>query len=101
MRDHKATNAPVSRVKAAVATSTHGTVAVVTITGLVDEHFTGLGAFPPTITSVVINATAITRMTSFGVRQWLKGIGAIPKSLTGFYLLGCPTFFIDQLNMVL
>ena len=40
-------------------------------------------------------------MTSFGVRQWLKGMDALPKTITDLYLLGCPTFFVDQLNMVL
>src|SRR5262249_40784792 len=38
---------------------------------------------------------------SFGVRQWLKGMDALPKSINDLYLLGCPTFFVDQLNMVL
>ena len=40
-------------------------------------------------------------MTSFGVRQWLKAMDALPKTITELYLLGCPTFFVDQLNMVL
>jgi len=41
------------------------------------------------------------RMTSFGVRQWLRAMEELPKSITDLYLLGCPTFFVDQLNMVL
>jgi hypothetical protein len=40
-------------------------------------------------------------MTSFGVRQWLKAMDALPKAISDLYLLGCPTFFVDQLNMVL
>src|SRR6185503_17072518 len=51
--------------------------------------------------TLVINVAEITRMTSFGVRQWLKGMDALPKTVTDLYLLGCPTFFVDQLNMVL
>ena len=43
----------------------------------------------------------MARMTSFGVRQWLKAMDALPKTVTDLYLFGCPTFFVDQLNMVL
>src|SRR6185436_1459141 len=43
----------------------------------------------------------ITRMTSFGVRQWLNAIDSLPKTFTEVLLLACPTFFVDQLNMVL
>jgi serine/threonine protein kinase len=50
---------------------------------------------------VVIDVARMTRMTSFGVRQWLKAMDALPKSIADLYLLGCPTFFVDQLNMVL
>ncbi|MDQ3364384.1 MAG: serine/threonine protein kinase [Myxococcota bacterium] len=70
------------------------------VSGLVDERFLGFGDIGPKKT-LVINVSGMTRMTSFGVRQWLKGMDALPKSMTGLYLLGCPTFFVDQLNMVL
>src|SRR5207302_1630184 len=53
------------------------------------------------IKTAVINVSGMTRMTSFGVRQWLKGMDALPKTIQDLYLLGCPTFFVDQLNMVL
>ncbi|HEY5935924.1 MAG TPA: serine/threonine-protein kinase, partial [Kofleriaceae bacterium] len=79
---------------------TAGDAALVSVSGLVDERFLGFGDLSQQKT-VVINVSGMIRMTSFGVRQWLKAMDALPKSITDLYLLGCPTFFVDQLNMVL
>ncbi|HMG24504.1 MAG TPA: serine/threonine-protein kinase, partial [Kofleriaceae bacterium] len=79
---------------------TAGDAALVSVSGLVDERFLGFGDIG-TVKTAVINVSGMTRMTSFGVRQWLKAMDALPKSITDLYLLGCPTFFVDQLNMVL
>src|SRR5438445_331785 len=100
-RDPKPTNSPATRPKAGVDLMTAGDVAVVSVVGLVDENFTGFGSLGTGVKTVVINVTGMTRMTSFGVRQWLKGMDALPKTVADLYLLGCPTFFVDQLNMVL
>src|SRR4249920_2794418 len=100
-RDPKLTANPVARPKAGVDAITQGDVALVNVVGLVDEHFHGFGSFQEGVKSVVINVSGMTRMTSFGVRQWLKGMDALPKGIADLYLLGCPTFFVDQLNMVL
>ncbi|HSR99240.1 MAG TPA: hypothetical protein VLM79_19445, partial [Kofleriaceae bacterium] len=77
-----------------------GDASLVSISGLVDERFLGFGDVGSAKT-LVINVSGMTRMTSFGVRQWLKAMDALPKSISDLYLLGCPTFFVDQLNMVL
>jgi serine/threonine protein kinase len=102
MRDVKPTVTPATRAKAkaAVELMAVGEVALVSVVGLVDEHFTGFGDVGG-MKTVVINVAGMTRMTSFGVRQWLKGMDALPKSIPDLYLLGCPPFFVDQLNMVL
>src|SRR6478609_6716938 len=100
-RETKPTVNPITRPKAGVDVVTTGEVALVGVSGLVDEHFNGFGTFGEGVKTVVINTSAMTRMTSFGVRQWLKGMDALPKSISDLYLLGCPTFFVDQLNMVL
>jgi serine/threonine protein kinase len=97
---HPTTNPP-NRPKAGVDVTTSGEVALVSVSGLVDEHFAGFGSFGEGVKMVVINVSGMTRMTSFGVRQWLKGMDALPKTIGDLYLLGCPTFFVDQLNMVL
>ena len=72
---------------------------MVSVSGLVDERFQGLGDVAGA-KSLVVDISRMTRMTSFGVRQWLKAMSALPKAIP-IYLVGCPTFFVDQLNMVL
>ena len=91
---------PTARSSAAVDLVTAGDAALVSVSGLVDERFLGFGDVG-TVKTAIINVSGMTRMTSFGVRQWLKAMDALPKSITDLYLLGCPTFFVDQLNMVL
>lgn len=100
-RDPKPTGNPITRPKATVEVITVGDAALVSVAGLVDEHFGGFGNLGDAVKTAVINVSGMTRMTSFGVRQWLKGMDALPKSISDLYLLGCPTFFVDQLNMVL
>src|SRR5688572_20437344 len=89
-----------ARPTAAVDQVTAADAALVSISGLVDERFLGFGDVG-TVKTVIINVSGMTRMTSFGVRQWLKAMDALPKTITDLYMLGCPTFFVDQLNMVL
>src|SRR5512140_24822 len=91
---------PPARSAAAVEQVTAGDATLVSVSGLVDERFLGFGDVGA-MKTVVINVSGMTRMTSFGVRQWLKAMDALPKTITDLYLLGCPTFFVDQLNMVL
>src|SRR5690348_14159602 len=98
-RDPKLTSNPMARPKAGVEVMTAGEVALVNVSGLVDEHFTGFGSIGPSTKALIINVAGMTRMTSFGVRQWLKAMDAIPKTVTEQFMLGCPTFFVDQLNM--
>jgi eukaryotic-like serine/threonine-protein kinase len=100
-RETKPTLDPPNRPKVGVDLKVQGDVGVVSVTGLVDENFQGFGSIMSTVKSLVIEVSRMTRMTSFGVRQWLKSMDALPKSISDLYLLGCPTFFVDQLNMVL
>src|SRR3954447_15331476 len=96
-----ATRPPMSAARAAMIDVVRaGDATLVNVSGLVDERFTGFGDVGAART-VVLNVSGMTRMTSFGVRQWLKAMDALPRSITDLYLLGCPTFFVDQLNMVL
>jgi eukaryotic-like serine/threonine-protein kinase len=100
-REAKTTAQMPHRPKAGVDLKSTGEAGLVHVTGLVDEHFVNFGVIAPTIKTLVIDVSGMTRMTSFGVRQWLKAMDAVPKSASDVYLLGCPTFFVDQLNMVL
>ena len=97
----KSTNPPVAtRPEATVEFVGSDDLTLLNVTGLVDERFKGFGPVNASKT-VVINVAGITRMTSFGVRQWLKAIDSLPKAVSEMLLVGCPTFFVDQLNMVL
>src|ERR1051326_7676279 len=91
-------SAPTKIQRATIELRSAADVGVLSITGLIDEQFTGFGALPSTLRNLVIDVSKITRMTSFGVRQWLKAMDALPKGIADVYLLGCPTFFVDQLN---
>ena len=100
-RDLKPAVPTTATQKAGVELTMSGDVGLVYVHGLVDESFRGFTTVKPTVKSLVIDVSRMTRMTSFGVRQWLKAMDALPKPSTEIYLLGCPTFFVDQLNMVL
>ncbi|MBA3395929.1 MAG: serine/threonine protein kinase [Deltaproteobacteria bacterium] len=100
MSQDKSRTAAGARSKASLEVATVGEASMVSVSGLVDETFRGFGDVGASRT-LVINVSGMTRMTSFGVRQWLNGMDALPKTVTALYLLGCPTFFVDQLNMVL
>jgi serine/threonine protein kinase len=76
-----------------------GSAALVRLAGPIDERFRGLDA--PAVQSLVIDVSGLTRITSFGVRQWLIAMEAIPRTVELVGFVGCPPFFIDQLNMVL
>ena len=95
LREGKAATARVAGVDVVVAAE----VSLVRVTGMVDEDFAGF-KLGTGVKRLVIDVSAMTRMTSFGVRQWLKAMDGL-KSIEDLYLLGCPTFFVDQLNMVL
>jgi hypothetical protein len=98
-RDIKATSpmsrgvAAIARPKVSTAVASAGEVALINVSGLVDEHFTGFGALDKGVKTLIINVAGMTRMTSFGVRQWLKAMDGLPKSISDLYLMGCPTFF--------
>ncbi|HEY0251906.1 MAG TPA: hypothetical protein VGC41_10285, partial [Kofleriaceae bacterium] len=81
------TNTDPARPKGTVEVQTFDDVALVTITGLVDEQFRGFGELGAA-RAVVLNVAGMTRMTSFGVRQWLRGMDQLPKTINDVFLLG-------------
>jgi eukaryotic-like serine/threonine-protein kinase len=77
--------------------SVDGDAALLRLSGAMDETFTG---FDPTHASqVVIELGGLSRITSYGVRQWIRSRDQL--AVKNLYYLNCPPFFIDQLNMVL
>ena len=60
------------------------------------EEFRGFGDLGPA-KYLVLNVAGMTRMTSFGVRQWLRAMDQLSKTLGEIFLLGCPTFFVETI----
>jgi hypothetical protein len=89
-----------SRNAATAAVSRIGHVAVVRVTGTIDEHFANLGDVGDA-TAAVLDLSGITFMTSFGVARWMKVMATLPASMRTIYLVYCPPIFVDTLNMVL
>src|SRR5262249_22730535 len=85
---------------AVIDVETAGDVTLLSVAGLADERFAGFGLVRPAA-QIALHVSRLTRVASFGVRRWLEAMNALPESLTDLYLVGCPTFFVDQLNMVL
>jgi hypothetical protein len=76
-----------------------GDAALVQLTGLIDERFPGFGDLSA-VRVAVIDLAGVTFVTSFGVRQWLISMAAVPPSVAQLYLLNCPSIIVDQLNMI-
>lgn len=77
-----------------------GDAALVSVEGLIDERFPGFGELSDSRT-VVIDLIGVTFMSSFGVRQWIRSMAAVPSTVEHIYLVNCPTIIVDQLNMIL
>lgn len=89
-----------ARTRIAPQVAKLGDAALVSVHGMIDEHFPGFGDLTD-VSTAVLDLQGVTFMTSFGVRQWLKAMGAVPATVTHLYLLNCPTIIVDQLNMIL
>jgi hypothetical protein len=76
-----------------------GDAALVQLTGLIDERFPGFGDLS-SVRVAVIDLAGVTFVTSFGVRQWLISMAAVPPNVSQLYLLNCPSIIVDQLNMI-
>lgn len=77
-----------------------GDAAYVSVSGSIDERFPGFGQLDG-MSTVVLDLANVTFMTSFGVRQWMRSMAAIPSSASHIYLINCPPIIVDQLNMIL
>lgn len=76
-----------------------GDATLMRLTGPIDEAFSG---FDPIRTSqVVLELGGLTRITSYGVRQWIKARDQLSQAAKHLYYVNCPPCFVDQLNMVL
>jgi serine/threonine-protein kinase len=74
-----------------------GEAALLRLSGAIDETFTGFD--PSGAAHIVMELGGLTRITSYGVRQWIRGRDQL--GARQLYYVNCPPFFIDQLNMVM
>lgn len=86
--------------RAEIEISNVGDAAIARVNGLLDEQFAGFGDLGGART-LVVELSAVKFITSFGVRQWLRAMAALPPSVQDIYLAGCPRIFVEQLNMIL
>jgi eukaryotic-like serine/threonine-protein kinase len=89
----------VSRGRLEIRQQVEGDAALLRLSGAIDETFSGFDL--PPASHVAIELGGLTRITSYGVRQWIRGRDHLSQSAKQLYYLNCPPFFIDQLNMVL
>ena len=85
---------------ATVTTIVAGRTTVLAVAGLVDERFGGFGEIAEGARTIVIDVSRLVQITSFGVQRWLEANELVPPTVKDMYLLGCPPYFVDQLNMV-
>jgi serine/threonine protein kinase len=78
-----------------------GEVVCLHLYGVVDERYDAKVLLDAMAPVSVLDLEGITRITSFGVRQWSEAMKTLPPQLKHLYLVRCPPSFVDQLNMVL
>lgn len=75
--------------------------AVVSLTGAIDEKFDSSMLSRVQAPITILHLDGVTRITSFGVRQWSEAMKNLPPQIRHLYIVGASPSFIDQLNMVL
>jgi serine/threonine protein kinase len=75
--------------------------AVVSLTGAIDEKFDSSMLSRVQAPITILQLDGVTRITSFGVRQWSEAMKNLPPQIRHLYIVGASPSFIDQLNMVL
>jgi serine/threonine protein kinase len=78
-----------------------GAVVLLRLAGVLDERFDSAQVFNDLPSVVVLDLAQVTRITSYGVRQWADAMKALPQSVHHLYVLHAPACYVDQLNMVL
>jgi hypothetical protein len=91
---------PLSRSRATPRVAKLGDAALLSISGLIDEQFPGFGDLSE-VQTLVVDLAGVSSITSFGVRQWLRSMAAVPPTVARMYLVNCPVIIVDQLNMIL
>ncbi len=73
-------------------------VAVVALSGVLDERFDGARLTDSGTPFIVLDLEGVERITSFGVREWMRALQAIDAELLCF--INCPPCMLIQFNMI-
>jgi len=78
-----------------------GAVTCLKLGGTIDEQFEGK-KLAATLKggTLVLDLAGISKITSFGIREWVDFIGAVGSRVESIVLIECAPKVVDQLNMV-
>ncbi|HLT28671.1 MAG TPA: protein kinase [Myxococcaceae bacterium] len=77
-----------------------GAITHVTLGGVIDETFTPEADLADLRGYVVLDLGRVSRISSFGVRNWSAFVAQPPPGAQGLFLINAPPVFVDQLNLV-
>jgi ABC-type transporter Mla MlaB component len=77
-----------------------GGVQVLSVSGRLSESFQGARLGADLTGTVVLDLSGITRVTSFGVREWLQMLQEAESRVEGLYLARCSEAVSNQLSMI-
>ena len=70
------------------------------LAGQLDETFDPTTVDPRGARQVVLDLSRVTHVSSYGVREWVRKIGAMRSTIDGLYFVQVSPRITDQLNMV-
>jgi hypothetical protein len=77
-----------------------GAVQVLSLSGRLNERFQGAALAPALAGRVVVDLAGVTRVTSFGVREWLQMLAEAAPRAPALYLARCSEPVVNQLSMI-
>src|SRR4051812_12221822 len=78
-----------------------GPISFIRLYGVIDETFDTKELMnAATGRDIIMNLKAVTRLSSFGVREWVHAMEALAKKVDRVTVVECSPAFVAQLNMV-
>lgn len=78
-----------------------GPITYIRLYGVIDESLNPAElAAEATGSEIIINLKAITRLSSFGVREWIRAVEGLGAHANKLYLVECAPPVVAQLNMI-
>jgi serine/threonine protein kinase len=71
---------------------------IVRIVGTIDETFDHSGLTVGSVQALVLDLDGVRKITSFGIREWVKAIKLVPAGYVGY--LRCRPGLLSQFNMI-